>query len=51
MTVARDGARVAVVSHLFSKATDPNYREAPRIHDARVKKYFDTFTAFLSKKR
>lgn len=42
---------VAVVSHLFSKATDPNYRSAPKTHDARVKKYFDTFTGFLSRSK
>lgn len=41
--------KAAIVSHLFHKSSDPNYREAPRVHDARVKKYFDTFTGFLAR--
>lgn len=43
--------KAAIVSHLFHKSTDPNYRNAPTIHDARVKRYFDTFTGFLSRGR
>lgn len=41
--------KTAVVSHVFLKSADPSYKEASRVHDARVKKYFDTFTGFLSR--
>jgi hypothetical protein len=39
----------AYVTHIFSKAQDPDYKAAPRIHDARVKEFVKAFSDFIDR--
>lgn len=41
----------ALVTQVFHKSSDPDYRRAVRIHDARLEAYFGSFYAFVERHR
>lgn len=43
--------RHAVVTHIFHKSADPDYRQARKVHDDRLEEYVEGLGAFLDRKR
>lgn len=41
--------RVVLVTHVFAKSDDPNYRAAAREHDRRLESYFLPFKEFVER--
>jgi hypothetical protein len=46
-----DGETVAIVTHVFHKSRDPDYKSAAVIHEARLGRYFDTFNEYVRRNR
>ena len=43
--------RQAVVTYIFHKSEDPNYKRAVETHDSRLKGYVESLNEFIEKKR